>query len=174
MLRLLLARHAKSSWHEADLPDHDRPLSKRGLRAAPLVAKALAKGGHAPELVYCSTARRTRSTWELMSLYIGARAEVRYLPELYLASAERVLQVISGAPASVGTLMVMGHNPATHSVAVHFGDLPTPPLRVFPTGAVAIVELASERWRDAVSRGRIVDFVAPKAIERAWSDRASG
>ncbi|MCY3808533.1 MAG: histidine phosphatase family protein [Gemmatimonadetes bacterium] len=174
MLRLLLARHAKSSWHEADLPDHDRPLSKRGLRAAPLVARALAEGGHAPELVYCSTARRTRSTWELMSPYIGARAEVRYLPELYLAPAERVLEVISGAPASVGTLMVMGHNPATHAVAVHFGELPTPPLRVFPTGAVAVVELASESWRNAVSRGRIVDFVAPKAVGRVRPDRAPG
>ena len=144
------------------------------MRAAPLVAKALAEGGHEPELVYCSTARRTRSTWELMSPYIGARAEVRHLPELYLASAERVLEVISGAPGSVGTLMVMGHNPATHAVAAHFGDLPAPPLRVFPTGSVAIVELASERWGDAVSRGRIVDFVAPGAIGRAWSDRTPG
>lgn len=109
-----------------------------------------------------------------MSPHIGARAEARHLPGLYLASAERVLEVISGAPASVGTLMVMGHNPATHAVAVHFGDLPTPPLRVFPTGAVAVVELASNRWRDAVSRGRIVDFVAPKAIGRARFDRESG
>ena len=109
-----------------------------------------------------------------MSPYIAARAEVRYLPELYLASAERVLEVISGAPASVGTLMVMGHNPATHTVAVHFGELPVPPLRVFPTGAVAVVELASERWRDAFSGGRIVDFVAPKAIGQARSERASG
>jgi phosphohistidine phosphatase len=66
MLTLSLLRHAKSSWKNPTLPDHDRPLNSRGKAQAPMVGKAMAKRGLNPDLVLCSTARRTRDTLDLV------------------------------------------------------------------------------------------------------------
>ena len=58
--RLLVLRHAKSDWNEADLPDHERPLNGRGKREAPRVGKSLRQSDRVPDLIISSTARRAR------------------------------------------------------------------------------------------------------------------
>src|ERR1035441_5301802 len=74
--QLVLLRHAKSAW--LDVPDHDRPLAKRGLRDAPGAGRWLRQAGYVPDLVVCSTARRTSETWELAAAELGASPPVRF------------------------------------------------------------------------------------------------
>ena len=169
MRHLLLARHAKSSWGDTSLMDHDRPLNGRGRRAAPLVAAALEDRGFVPDLVYSSTSRRTRDTWALMEPRFGGQPRVEYLSGLYNASPRAVLDIVAGAPPAAGTLMVLGHNPSTHALAAYLArggnrEQRDRVIRSFPTGAVAVIELAEDDWGGADAGGRLLDFVIPRLL----------
>lgn len=169
MRRLLLARHAKSSWSDTGLMDHDRPLNGRGRRAAPLVAAALDNRGFAPDLVYSSTSRRTRDTWTLMEPRFGGRPRVEYLSELYHASPRAVLGIVAGAPREADTLMLLGHNPSTHALAAYLARDGSRKqrdrvIRSFPTGAVAVIELARDDWSAAEEGGQLLDFIIPRLL----------
>jgi len=169
MRRLLLARHAKSSWSDISLADHDRPLNGRGRRSAPLVAAALEERGFIPDVVYSSTSRRTRDTWALMEPRFGGHPHVKYLSGLYHASPRAVLDIVAGAPRTAGTLMVLGHNPSTHALAAHLArggsrEQRDRVVRSFPTGAVAVIQLAEDDWGSASEGGRILDFIIPRRL----------
>ena len=170
MRRLMLARHAKSSWGDPTLSDHDRPLNSRGYRAAMLVGTALSDLDCIPDVVYSSTSVRTRETWQLMEPRIGGQPHVEFHRDLYLASPRMVLAAIASAPVEARTLMVLGHNPSTHALAAYLartGD-PTDTERLhrkFPTGAVAVIDLASDSWVDAEKGGDLVHYILPRTLE---------
>ena len=169
MRRLMLARHAKSSWGDVTLSDHDRPLNRRGRDAAPRVGRALSEAGFVPELVYSSTSARTRETWELLGPAFKTPPDVEFHRELYLASPRAVLDVIAAAPDEISTLLVLGHNPSTHALAAFLSRTGHPDRidRVrykFPTGAVAVIELESASWADAEDGGKLLDFVLPRLL----------
>ncbi len=168
MRTLLIARHAKSDWSDPRLPDHDRPLSRRGLRDAPNVGRALAERGHAPDYVCSSTSVRTRETWALMEPHLPGRPRVDWLPGLYLGSTARLLAALQSAPAEAGTVMALGHNPGIHGLAAELPATGRPSLlrlvgRNMPTGAVAIVELDGDGWED-MAGGRLADLILPRAL----------
>ena len=170
MRRLLLARHAKSSWGDVNLRDHDRPLNARGRRSAPLVAGALNDLGVTPDAVISSTSARTRETWARMEPVFEGLATVEFLPELYLASPHMVLAAIASVSPSAATLMVLGHNPSTHALAAFLSREGDPEriqqlTRAFPTGAVAVIELAGERWEEAEDGGELLHFILPRHLE---------
>ena len=170
MRRLLLARHAKSSWGDVSLKDHDRPLNARGRRSAPMVAGALNDLGFVPDIVISSTSARTRETWARMEPAFEGRPVVEFLPELYLAAPRMVLAAIASVTPTAATLMVLGHNPSTHALAAylaHDGD-PEKIQRLthsFPTGAVAVIELAGERWEEAEDGGELLHYILPRFLE---------
>ena len=169
MRRLMLARHAKSSWDDFGLADHDRPLNARGREAATLVGEAMSEGGYIPDVVYSSTSVRTRETWGLLEPHFGGRPEAEFLPELYLASPRAVLGIIQSAPPDARSLMVLGHNPSTHAVAAGLSRSGHHPLidRVrykFPTGAVAVIDLAGDGWADAEEGGELVELILPRRL----------
>ncbi len=169
MRRLLLARHAKSSWGDPTLADHDRPLNGRGRRAAPLVAAALAERGYAPDTVYSSSSCRTRETWERMAPRFGGHPHVEYFSKLYLAPPREVLRTIASAPATVHTLMVLGHNPSTHALAAYLSrtgntDRRDRIIRSFPTGAVAVIELNGDDWSEVGEGGELLDYIIPRSL----------
>lgn len=170
MRRLMLARHAKSSWGDISLKDHERPLNARGRRAAPLVATELNDLGFVPDMAYSSTSARTRETWALMEPCFGGHSRTEFLPELYLASPRSVIGMIASAPRDADTLMVLGHNPLTHALAAYLartGDQAQIDrlTRAFPTGAVAVIELAGPSWTDVEDGGELLDFVLPRLLE---------
>ena len=111
MKRVYLLRPAKSSWRVSGVPDHDRPLAHRERRAATAIARHLREQGIEPELVLCSTARRARETLERIEPALGTPG-VRFEPELYGASAGGLLDRLHGVPEAVGSVMLIGHNPA--------------------------------------------------------------
>lgn len=169
MRRLLLARHAKSSWGDPSLADHDRPLNGRGRRAAPLVAATLAERGFVPDAVRSSSSCRTRETWELMAPRFGGDPRVEYFSELYLAPPRAVLETVASVPSAVETLMILGHNPSTHALAAYLarrGDrqLRDRIIRSFPTGAVAVIELDGDDWGEVGDGGELLDYIIPRSL----------
>jgi phosphohistidine phosphatase len=163
--RLYLLRHAKSSWKQPDLADHDRPLAGRGRRAAKAIARHLDENDVEVELVLCSTARRARETLERIQPALG-RASVRYEPELYGATADGLLERLHRVPDGVATVMLVGHNPALEDLArVLAGHAPELEPK-FPTAALATLELPDGGWGDLAPGGaRLIGVVRPRELE---------
>ena len=167
--RLYLLRHAKSSWKDADLADHDRPLAGRGRRAADAIADHMREEAIVPELVLCSTARRARETCERIRPALGA-ATVRYEPGLYGASATSLLERLRRLPDDVASVLLIGHNPAIEELAVTLAR-PSPRRRdlelKFPTGALATLTGPLPSWRGLDhDSAELVAFVRPRDLER--------
>jgi phosphohistidine phosphatase len=150
--RLYLLRHAKSSWKQPELADHERPLAGRGKRAAKAMASYLAEHDIAPELVLCSTSVRTRATLERIGL---DDPNVSFERELYGASAGELAERVRAVRDDVSTVMLIGHNPALEQLA-GVGEK-------FPTGALAVLELDADSWSE-LSRAKLVDFVKPRDL----------
>jgi phosphohistidine phosphatase len=162
--RLYLLRHAKSSWDHPGLSDHDRPLAKRGRRAAKALRPYLQKYEVAPELVLCSTARRARETLERIEPALGAPT-VRGEPALYAASAEALLDRLRDVPDAVTSVMLIGHCPGIEELADTLTGSPVE--SKFPTGALATLQFVSASWGDTgPGTARRIDFVRPRELER--------
>jgi phosphohistidine phosphatase len=171
MKTLLLLRHAKSAW-DRPVPDHDRPLAPRGRRAAPAMGRHLAARGIVPDAVLCSTAQRTRQTWEGMASELG-HPRVEWRREIYEASPSDLLDVVRGVGDGVERLMVVGHNPGLHRLALSLTGSGETGLRQrlrekFPTAALAVLELDSDAWA-VVEPGTaaLVHYVRPKDLPGA-------
>src|SRR5262245_8808065 len=140
--RLHLLRHAKSSWDDAWLSDHERPLAPRGERAGRAMAKHMGAEGTAPELVLCSDAVRATQTLDLIREALGeSRIEVE--AELYGASAGDLLGRVQQVDDGTSSVMLIGHNPGMHDVALQLagGGRRLDDLRVeYPTCALVTLE----------------------------------
>lgn len=169
MKSLYVMRHAKSDW-PSGIGDADRPLSPRGRKAAPLVARKMKAEGLLPDLIFCSTARRTRETHALLVDQLGD-VPVRFLSELYLASPAQLLRLVRKADDAAASLLLIGHNPGVQSLALALtgdgdGDAIAHLREKFSTGAVAVLRFPVEHWRDiAPGGGRLEDFIRPRALE---------
>ena len=155
MKRLTLLRHAKSSWDNRRLADHDRPLAGRGRRDAPRMGQRLAAHGLKPDLLLCSTARRARETAELVAPPLGA-PPVAHDADIYLATPGALLAVLARQDDAVDELVMIGHNPGFTELAnmllpgLRLGNLPT-------AGAVALTADAAT-WRDFDSAAYALRF----------------
>ena len=149
MHTLYLLRHAKSSWADPTLPDRERPLAPRGRRDGKRIAKHLVRLGIEPELVLCSSAERTLETLELMRRGLSATSTVMLEKELYAASSDRLLERIRAVPEAVTSVMLIGHNPGLHDVAVVLASAGAELERLkakFPTAALATLALPNTTW----------------------------
>ena len=163
--RLMLLRHAKSDW--PDVSDHARPLAKRGRRDAPAVGRWLAEHGYLPDVVVCSTARRTRQTWELIAPELGGSPSVTFEPRAYDASALTLLYLAQELPDRYRSALLIGHNPAISELASSLAGppaedaAPPPPRLSFPTAAVAVLKFAGDWPALAPGEARLEAFTAP-------------
>ncbi len=153
--RLMLLRHAKSDW--PDVPDHDRPLAKRGRKDAPAVGRWLRGRGYLPDVVVCSTARRTRQTWELAAPELGGSPSVHFEPRAYAASAQTLLYLARELPGRCQAALLIAHNPGIEDLANALADVE---LR-FPTAAVAVFEFTGDWPELAPGRAHLLDFTTP-------------
>ena len=115
---LHLLRHAKSSWDDAAVPDHDRPLAPRGVRAARRIAAHLPSAGVHPAMVLCSSARRARQTLEALRPALGETAEVSIEPELYGADASDLLERLRRVDPRIAEVLVVAHNPGLQDLTI--------------------------------------------------------
>jgi phosphohistidine phosphatase len=164
MKRLLLMRHAKSSWGDASLADFERPLNERGRKAAPLVGRFMRGQKLRPDLILCSPAERARQTAALVAEAAQFAAPLRYDERIYEATPARLAEVVSQAEEAADELLLVGHNPGLEGLL----ELLAGESRRMPTAALARVALDVEKWnrvREGV--GRVELFVRPKDLEDA-------
>ncbi|HET6566359.1 MAG TPA: histidine phosphatase family protein [Rhodothermales bacterium] len=162
MKTILFFRHGKSDWNAAYDGDMDRPLQKRGRKAARLMGAFLSVAGELPEIVLTSPAVRARTTVELAVEAGGWPVPVRMSDVLYEGGPDRVLQEIAAQPDEVGRLMLVGHEPTFSQV---LGRLIGGAGITFPTGAVARVDLDVYRWQETRDgAGSLRWLVTPKLL----------
>ncbi|MBX3451884.1 MAG: histidine phosphatase family protein [Planctomycetaceae bacterium] len=156
-----LLRHAKSSWSDSSLADHERPLNSRGLLAAPRMGEWLSRQPWLPDVVVCSTAARAAKTWELVSQQWRDAPGADFRAELYHASADELLTQIQNLPDVATNALFVGHNPGFENLLerwVNHADK-------FPTAAFALLELPISSWRDATWATQVALIVVQKAKE---------
>ncbi|HEV2451240.1 MAG TPA: histidine phosphatase family protein [Streptosporangiaceae bacterium] len=161
--RLIVLRHAKAT-HKPGFPDVDRPLTSRGERDADAAGQWLHARQIVPDLVLCSTSRRTRETWDRVALALagnsgGTGVDVRYDSRLYQADAGETLEIIAGDAGDEQTLLLVGHNPAAQQIVSRLtarNDLE------LPTSALAVIGLGD--W-DNLARGA-------GTLQSVWTPKA--
>ncbi|WP_290050665.1 SixA phosphatase family protein [Amycolatopsis solani] len=159
---LVVVRHAKSDWSE-DLPDHERPLAPRGIRAAPKLGRWLVEAGHVPELAHCSTARRTRETWQLIAGELPTTPPVTFDEDLYGADVPELLNAASRTPPEITTVALVGHEPGVSELTLHLaghGEETRDVQAKFPTGAAAVLA-TTDPW-DELATAKLVAFFRPR------------
>lgn len=150
MKTLLLLRHAKSSWDDPGLDDHDRPLNKRGRKAAPRMGQLIRDEGLEPDAIVTSSAERARTTAGAVCEALGYQGAVDETRELYLAAPAAYLRVIQQLPDDAERALLVGHNPGLEDLLEALsGDA-----RRLPTAALAALELDAKHWRDVELDGR--------------------
>ena len=170
ILTVTLLRHAKSSWGDKALADFDRPLSERGVRDAPRMAKWLRAEGVAPELVLCSTAQRTQQTLALIRPTLPNRCTVQLTKSLYMADVRTLLTAIRGAPETVRHIMLIGHNPGLEDAArtlVGAGDqaLRAAMAAKFPSAGCAMITFDAAQWSAVAARaGVLTRWMTPRGL----------
>ncbi len=170
MHQLLLLRHAKSSWDDPKLADRDRPLSKRGRRAAHGMRKAIRELGLTPDVVLVSPSRRTLETLAALEPWEDDTPLVEQTEALYLATAPQLLAALRGLNETVRSAMLIAHNPGMHELAVLLASSTAANestrrlIAGFPTAALAEFSVATQ-WRQLNSAGaRLVRLLTPKDL----------
>ncbi|MDO9086616.1 MAG: histidine phosphatase family protein [Anaerolineaceae bacterium] len=147
MKTLLIMRHAKSSWKEQEIPDHDRPLKKRGRKDIGNIAKVLKKKGLVPDLILSSTATRAKDTAKLLIDKLGYKGKLELLENLYMAEPDTYIQKIATVGNKIDTLLIVGHNPGLEGLVMTFGDK----IASLPTGSIAKIYLFIDKWSELTS-----------------------
>lgn len=165
--RLLLLRHAKSSWDDPLLDDHERPLATRGHKALKALRAELSSCSHRPEVVICSSARRTVQTLDGVRSALPAATSVLVDDALYLAGTEELLASVRQLPAGLHTAMVIGHNPGLEDLAellIGAGDEALRrELRLkFPTGVLVTMSFSGPWVELAAGDARLDDVFFPR------------
>jgi phosphohistidine phosphatase len=163
MKTLLLLRHAKSSWRDESLADHDRPLNDRGKRDAPRMGRLLKAQQLVPDIVVCSTAKRARKTATRVLEASGYNVALELREELYHAPPNVFIEMLQGQQDDHQCVMLVGHNPGMEDLLA----LVTRRFETLPTAALAQVELPIDRWRDLTmdTPGALVHLWRPKELE---------
>jgi len=175
MKELYIYRHAKSSWDDETLDDFERPLSKRGRRAALDMAQWMIAGGYQSDLVLCSGATRAHQTWQRLKSagFVFGKHETSSL--LYMASLPELNGILHNTPDTVSSLMIIGHNPGLQMwikslISCLNGDKKTVSslqmiMDKFPTAGFLHIKFDVTTWRDiAPLSGVLYCYMTPKLL----------
>jgi phosphohistidine phosphatase len=176
MKSLYLLRHAKSSWDAPEVDDIDRPLSKRGRKAAKMMQAYFRANHIRPESAICSPAKRARETLKLLLPALGDLSP-HYDRRLYEASYQTLLLCLADLPAQCESALLIGHNPGLERLALYLmNDLGHGPGAArlqdkYPTGSLAILASPAEDWtRLQVGSCRLDDFIRPSDLDASLGD----
>jgi len=169
MVTLSLFRHAKSSWTESGLRDFERPLAPRGKQAAPKMGAFMESQGLVPDLVLCSPAARAMQTLEHALPELGERPEIRYEEGLYHAGPRQMLQLLNDVDTGVGHVMLIGHNPGMHGLALGLvGSGEEDEIQAlrqkFPTAGLALIDFEADWPQVAPGHGTLRLFMVPRRL----------
>lgn len=158
-LTLILMRHAKSSWDDLKLADHDRPLNPRGLASARAMGDWLRQRGHVPQVAVSSSSERTGQTF----LELGFNVPVTFTRALYHAGPEMMMELLREQSEPV--VLILGHNPGIADFAGRVvSQAPVHPrFADYPTCATTVITFSAVRWSDVGWRtGDVADFTVPR------------
>jgi phosphohistidine phosphatase len=144
MKTLLVLRHAKSSWNDPALDDHERPLSKRGRRDGPRMGELVREYGLMPDVLMSSDAVRARLTAQAMAEAARYAGQILLDRRLYMASPADIRSLLRTVPDKAETVMIVGHNPGLEDLVAQL----TGKRQDLPTAALAQIVLPIDRWRD--------------------------
>ena len=164
MKTLLLLRHAKSSWKDLSLADHDRPLNKRGRKTAPRMGRLMQETGRSPDHILCSTATRARETLQLVLTELDQNVPVTFRAELYHCDVAQFLGVLRELAEPAASVLVVGHNPDLELFLEHV----TGQSERLSTGALARIEFDLSAWSELIdaTRGTLVSISRPRELTR--------
>ncbi len=157
MKTLLLMRHTKSSWKDRKLTDVERPLSKRGQRAAPLIGTLLREKELVPQLILASCAVRAGQTAESIAAAAGFAGDIECLSSLYKAEPAAYIGALSVTPDQFEIVLVVGHNPGVEALL----QILSHHIKALPTNTVAYISLPLQSWKDldADVEGELVELI---------------
>lgn len=160
MKKVLILRHAKSSWKSSGLSDHDRPLNKRGKRAAPRMGQLIYEEDIVPDIILSSTARRARDTAELVAEACGFEGEIICLEDFYHAWTSDYIDGLRSIADVFASAMVVGHNPGMEMLLEQLAG----ETERFPTAALAVINLPIDFWSQLndETEGELVQFSTPR------------
>jgi phosphohistidine phosphatase len=166
--RLFLLRHAKSSWDDPHLADHDRPLAPRGRKAAKQIASYMKNKSFEPSIVVCSSALRARQTWEIAAPAFPKRTAIEIEPSLYQAGNEELMSRLRRISRKASSVLLIGHNPAMQELVLTLASEGAQLQLIrekFPTAALAVLEARINGWGDLEPGAtELADFVTPKRL----------
>ncbi len=170
MKKLLLLRHAKSDWDDFTLEDHERPLNERGQHNAQQMGAYMADNTIHPDIIYCSTAQRTRQTLSLLLAQGGLSCPVDYVPDIYEATASTLISIVTNCPDKYDTLLIVGHNPGIQMLGLTLTEGQNAPLRRkleyrLPTGTLQNITLNINSYTEITQGcGTLESFTKPKSL----------
>ena len=159
--RLIIMRHAKSSWTSAAATDHQRPLNKRGRRAAPRVGARLRDLGWTPDLVIASDSVRTRETWQRMQAEFPDSIAEHFNSAFFHGGFTDIANSCTTLSEDISTLLVLGHNPGWEDAVA---DLSGQWVRM-TTANAALLESDAEDWAESMrAKWELVEVLRPKEL----------
>ena len=161
--QLILLRHAKSDWESLESSDHARSLHKRGLKDAPNVGQWMGENIEQPDVVLCSTAVRTRETWQLVQSAANWNCcEVEFCSELYMATLDEILRQIDLAFKNHDRILIVAHNPGLDLCLLHFHpDVEsTQDHKLMTTSAFAVLEFTDSELENSL----LLEFKRPSQL----------
>ena len=148
MKTLLILRHAKSSWNDPSMDDHDRPLNNRGKRDAPRVGVVLKEKNLIPDAILSSTARRAQETSREAARASGFKKEIQFVPDFYPGTPNDYIHTLNNLPDQVNRVMVVGHNPGLEGLLTTLTRI----REELPTATLVHLELPIEKWNELTSK----------------------
>ncbi len=163
--KILIMRHAKSSWEDRSLKDYDRPLNKRGKRDAPKMGLFLKKKGVVPNQVFSSTAARARATAIAVTEQFGmSEHEINWTKNLYFKGANEYLLAVRQAEDTSKVVMTVGHNPMTEEFIDHLAG--TIVSKKIATATIACIETDAKQWQDVhTDNCNLLWITSPKDLD---------
>ncbi|MGV8026782.1 MAG: histidine phosphatase family protein [Anaerolineaceae bacterium] len=162
MKQVFLMRHAKSSWKDANIPDHDRPLKKKGEKDVKTMAKMLKHKKHLPDFILCSSAERAKQTAVIFIKATSFEGKLEYNDKLYMAEVPDLIDAIKGAPKSAKSIMIIGHNPGLEALLQTL----TGKVETLPTSSIAYISIPIEKWSELTNEveGKLKKLWLPKDL----------
>lgn len=173
MKKVILLRHAKSSWDDPQRSDHDRPLNRRGRAAAPVIGNWLRDRGHIPDTVLSSSSLRTRQTVLRLREAIPNLAFPVVERALYHATPDAMRDRLAALPSTCQTILLVGHQPGLSALTRKLSNGAESrrckrAYEHFPTAAAAVLEVEIDDWSAlACGSARFVDFAKPRELAEA-------
>ena len=165
MKRLLLLRHAKSAWDDPTLGDQARPLSERGLRDAPRMARHLFAKGYLPDFVLCSVAERTRQTARLILAALNISLPTVFDKRIYSEDVHAIHRLIASSSDAHDCILLIGHYPEMQRLVEELTGEAFP-FGKYSTCAVSVIEFSVVRWDSILEeRGVLAHFMRPKDLK---------